>query len=60
MGDRMQRLKGKANEKMGKTKQAVGYETGSGRTELKGDMQRLKGETQQAAGKTRRAVKKMR
>ena len=36
MGDRTQRLKGKANEAAGKTKGAVGYETRSGKTEAKG------------------------
>jgi uncharacterized protein YjbJ (UPF0337 family) len=32
MGDRKQRVKGKANEVAGKTKGAAGYETGSGKT----------------------------
>jgi uncharacterized protein YjbJ (UPF0337 family) len=58
MGDRMQRLKGKGNEAVGKTKGTVGYKTGSGKTELKGDAQRLKGETQQAVGKAGRGVKR--
>ena len=31
MGDRTQRLKGKANEKAGKAKGAAGYNTGSGK-----------------------------
>ena len=43
MGDRKQRLKGKANEAAGKTKGAVGYETGRGKTEAKGAGQALKG-----------------
>jgi uncharacterized protein YjbJ (UPF0337 family) len=58
MGDRKQRLKGKANEAVGKAKERAGYETGRGGTELEGDKQRLKGETQQAVGKARSAVKK--
>ena len=42
MGDRTQRLKGKANEAAGKTKRAAGYETRSGKTEAKGAAQTLK------------------
>ena len=33
MGDRKQRLKGKANETVGRTKANVGYESGRGKTE---------------------------
>ena len=58
MGDRTQRLKGKANEAAGKTKGAVGYQTGSGKTEAKGAGQTIKGKTQQAVGKTRSTAKK--
>ena len=58
MGDRKQRLKGKANEASGKTKGAVGYETGSGKTEAMGAGQALKGKAQQAAGKARSTAKK--
>lgn len=58
MGDRTQRLKGKVNETLGKAKGTVGYKTGSGKTELKGDGQRLKGETQEAVGKARSRAKK--
>ena len=54
----MQRLKGKANEAIGKTKGTVGYKTNRGKTELEGDAQRLKGETQQAVGKARGRAKK--
>jgi len=57
VGDRKQRLKGKANEAAGKTKGAVGYETGSGKTEAKGAGQALKGKAQQAAGKARSTAK---
>jgi uncharacterized protein YjbJ (UPF0337 family) len=58
MGDRTQRLKGKANEKAGKAKGAVGYETGRGKTEAKGAGQALKGKAQHAAGKARSTAKK--
>ena len=34
MGDRTQRLKGKANEATGKTKAGVGYQSRSGKTFL--------------------------
>jgi uncharacterized protein YjbJ (UPF0337 family) len=58
MGDRTQRLKGKANEVAGKAKAEVGYSTGSGKTEAKGVGKALKGKAQQATGKARSAVKK--
>jgi uncharacterized protein YjbJ (UPF0337 family) len=58
MGDRTQRVKGKANEAAGKTKAAVGYQTGDGKTEAKGEAKNLKGKAQQAAGKARSTVKK--
>jgi uncharacterized protein YjbJ (UPF0337 family) len=58
MGDRTQRLKGKANEAVGKTKGATGYHSGSGKTEAKGAAQTVKGKTQQAVGKARSAAKK--
>jgi uncharacterized protein YjbJ (UPF0337 family) len=58
MGDRMQRLKGKANEAAGRTKANVGYESGRGKTEAKGVGQMLKGKTQQTVGKARSKAKK--
>jgi uncharacterized protein YjbJ (UPF0337 family) len=58
MGDRMQRVKGKANEATGKTKANAGYESGRGKTEAKGVGQMVKGKAQQATGKARSAVKK--
>jgi uncharacterized protein YjbJ (UPF0337 family) len=58
MGDRTQRLKGKANETAGKAKANVGVTSGRGKTEAKGVGQAVKGKAQQAAGKTRSAVKK--
>lgn len=58
MGDRTQRLRGKANEVAGKAKANTGYETGRGKTEAKGVGQALKGKAQQAAGKARSTAKK--
>jgi uncharacterized protein YjbJ (UPF0337 family) len=58
MGDRTQRLKGKANEVKGNTKADVGYETGKPKTEAKGAATAAKGKVQQAAGRARSEVKK--
>jgi uncharacterized protein YjbJ (UPF0337 family) len=58
MGDRTQRLKGKANEVAGKTKRAAGHASGSGKTEAEGAAQTVKGKMQQAVGKARSTVKK--
>ena len=58
MGERTQRLKGKVNQAVGRSKSKAGYRSGRNSTELKGDVQTLKGETQSAAGKARRKVKK--
>jgi uncharacterized protein YjbJ (UPF0337 family) len=58
MGDRTQRVKGKANEVAGKAKGDLGYETGSTKTEAKGAAQTLKGKTQQTVGKARSNAKK--
>jgi len=43
MGDRTQRLKGKANEAAGKTEASVGYQARSGKHEAKGAATALKG-----------------
>jgi uncharacterized protein YjbJ (UPF0337 family) len=58
MGDRTQRLKGKANEVKGKAKAEVGYETGPRTTESKGAATAAKGKVQQTVGKARSEVKK--
>jgi uncharacterized protein YjbJ (UPF0337 family) len=58
MGDRTQRLKGKANETIGRTKANAGYESGRGKTEAKGVGQMVKGKAQQAVGKARSNAKK--
>ena len=58
MGDRTQRIKGKANEVAGKAKSDAGYEAGKPGTEAKGAAQTVKGKAQQAAGKARSKAKK--
>ncbi len=58
MGDRTQRVKGKANEAVGKTKAAAGRKSGRTSTEAKGAGQVMKGKTQQTVGKARSAAKK--
>lgn len=58
MGDRTQRLKGKANEVAAKAKADAGYKSGSKKTEAKGVGKALKGKAQQATGKARGAAKK--
>jgi uncharacterized protein YjbJ (UPF0337 family) len=58
MAERTQRLKGKANEALGKTKAGVGYDTRNRKTEAKGAAQAVKGKAQQATGKARSEVKK--
>lgn len=57
MGDRTQRVKGKANETAGKVKAAAGYQSGSGKTEAKGEGKVLKGKAQKAVGKARSTAK---
>ena len=58
MGDRMQRVKGKANEVAGKAQRGVGSSTGKDKTEAKGQGRVVKGKAQQAAGHAKSAVKK--
>ena len=58
MGDRTQRVKGKANEAAGKAKANLGYSSGSGKTEAKGVGKMVKGKAQKTAGKARSAAKK--
>jgi uncharacterized protein YjbJ (UPF0337 family) len=58
MGDRMQRVKGKANEAAGRAKANAGHSSGSGKTEAKGVGKLVKGKAQQATGKARSAAKK--
>jgi len=58
MGDRTQRVKGKANELAGKSRVAAGRSTGNTSERVKGSGQAIKGKTQQAAGKASSKVKK--
>ena len=53
MGDKMQRVKGKANETMGKAKVKASKTRASKSTGSGGVAQQAKGKTQQAVGKAR-------
>jgi uncharacterized protein YjbJ (UPF0337 family) len=57
MGATTDRIKGAANEIVGKGKQAVGDATGNTRLEAEGAGQELKGKVQSATGKAKDAVK---
>jgi len=58
MGDRTQRIKGKAEEMKGSTKRDAGAATGRQSTEAKGAAEELKGKATNAVGRGRSAVKK--
>jgi uncharacterized protein YjbJ (UPF0337 family) len=58
MGDKMQRVKGKANETMGKTRVSASKTRASKSTGSGGRAQQAKGKAQQAAGKARSTAKK--
>ena len=58
MADRTQRVKGKANETVGRAKANIGVRSGSKKTEAKGVGKMLKGKAQKTAGKARSAAKK--
>ena len=58
MGERMQLLKGKANETMGKAKVKASKRKGSDSTGSEGVRQQAKGKTQPAVGNARRIAKK--
>jgi uncharacterized protein YjbJ (UPF0337 family) len=58
MGDRTQRVKGKANEVKGKAKARTAYRTGNKSSEVKGAATAYKGKAQQTAGKARSKVRK--
>jgi uncharacterized protein YjbJ (UPF0337 family) len=57
MGDRMQRVKGKANEVAGKAERRAGADTGDRTAEGKGEARALKGKAQQAVGTASSTVK---
>lgn len=58
MGDTKQRVKGKANEAMGKAKVEAGKQTGNRSTQAKGAAQAVKGKAQDTMGKAKSAAKK--
>lgn len=58
MGATADRVKGAANEAIGKGKQAVGRATGDRNLEASGAGQEVKGKIQTATGKAKEAVKK--
>jgi uncharacterized protein YjbJ (UPF0337 family) len=57
MGSTADKVKGAANEAMGKAKQGVGEATGSDRLQGEGAVQEVKGKGQQALGDAKDAVK---
>ena len=58
MAGQMQKLKGKANETVGKAKANHGVRSGDKKTEAKGVGKMVKGKAQKTAGKARSAAKK--
>ncbi len=57
MSSTTDKIKGAANETMGKVKQGVGAAVGSDKMRAEGVVQEAKGDLQQAAGKAKEAVK---
>ncbi len=57
MGDKMQRVKGKANETMGKAKVKASKTPASSSTGSGGVVQQAKGKAQQTVGKARSKAK---
>lgn len=57
MGATTDKIKGAANEAMGKAKQGVGEATGSDRLQGEGTVQEVKGKGQQALGDVKEAAK---
>jgi len=58
MGDRLQRVKGKAEEIKGRVKKQTGQDTARPGTKARGTGEILKGKTRNAVGKARSAAKK--
>lgn len=58
MGDRTQRLEGKAKEVKGRVKRDVGASAGRPETESRGAGEEIAGKAKNALGKARSAVKK--
>jgi len=59
MSSTTDKIKGVANEAIGKVKQGVGRATGNAEMEVDGVLQERKGEAQQAIGKAKDAVKRV-
>jgi uncharacterized protein YjbJ (UPF0337 family) len=57
MGSTTDKIKGAANEAMGKAKQGIGEATGNERLEGEGTIQEVKGKGQQALGDAKEAAK---
>lgn len=57
MSSTTDKIKGAANETIGKVKQGVGSAVGSDKLRVEGAMQEAKGDLQQAAGKAKEVVK---
>jgi uncharacterized protein YjbJ (UPF0337 family) len=57
MGSTTDKIKGQANELMGKAKQGIGEATGSDKLQGEGAIQEAKGHGQQAVGNAKEAVK---
>ena len=57
MGSTADKIKGNANEAMGKAKQGIGEATGSDRLQGEGAAQELKGKGQKALGDAKEATK---
>jgi uncharacterized protein YjbJ (UPF0337 family) len=57
MGSTTDKIKGTANEAIGKTKQGIGEATGSERLKGEGVIQEVKGKGQQAMGDAKDAAK---
>jgi uncharacterized protein YjbJ (UPF0337 family) len=58
MGDRMQRVEGKAKEVKGRMKREAGADSGRQRTATSGAGEELAGKAKNAVGKARSALKK--
>jgi uncharacterized protein YjbJ (UPF0337 family) len=57
MGSTSDKVKGSANEAIGKAKQDIGKAVGSDRLQSEGAGQEIKGDAQQALGKAKDALK---
>ncbi|WP_407117334.1 CsbD family protein [Bradyrhizobium sp. LMG 9283] len=57
MGSTTDKIKGNANEAIGRAKQGIGDATGSDRMKGEGAVQEIKGKGQQAMGDTKDAAK---